>query len=726
MEQQNKPNYQDTTLSFEDRAQDLVSHMTLMEKVSQLRYDAPAISHLEIPAYNWWGEALHGVARAGTATVFPQAIGLAAIFDDIFLFRVADVISTEGRAKYNMYSAQEDRGIYKGLTFWSPNINIFRDPRWGRGQETYGEDPYLTSRLGVAFVKGLQQRDSRGYLKAAACAKHFAVHSGPEELRHEFNAIVNQKDLWETYLPAFEALVKEADVEAVMGAYNRTNNEPCCGSKTLLKNILRDKWAFRGHVVSDCWAICDFNEHHRVTSTPIESAALALRNGCDLNCGRAYQNIMLAYDTGLITEEEITQSTIRLMTTRLKLGMFDKSCSYHTIPYSKVECPEHIALCEEAAVKSMVLLKNDGLLPLDKTTLHRVAVIGPTADSREILKGNYCGTSSQYSTILEGIREALPTDARIFYSEGCHLFKDQVEPLAKLGDRLAEAKAAAEASQVVFLCLGLDATMEGEEGDTGNEYASGDKPDISLPASQKKLLQAVLSVGKPTVLLLSTGSAMDLQEADANCNAILETWYCGACGGRAVAKILLGEEVPSGKLPVTFYRNSDELPDFCDYSMKGRTYRYLETEPLYPFGFGLSYATIFYDSLSADKETVKDGENVTVSFTMINRSSFACEEVAEVYLEIDGSLLDIPHWSLCGFRRVLLRAGEEKCISLTINKRAFQVVNFDGESIYDGKSYKLFVGGSQPDPISVARMGSAPLCIRLARKCTEETEVIER
>ncbi len=716
MKQQDEAVYQNTSLSFEERASDLVSHMTLMEKVSQLRYDAPGISHLGIPAYNWWNEALHGVARAGTATVFPQAIGLAAIFDDAFLYRVADAISTEGRAKYNMYSSKNDRDIYKGMTFWSPNINIFRDPRWGRGQETYGEDPYLTSRLGIAFVKGLQQRDQKGYLKAAACAKHFAVHSGPEETRHEFNARVDEKDLWETYLPAFEALVKEADVEAVMGAYNRTNGEPCCGSKTLLKEILRKKWKFRGHVVSDCWAICDFHEHHNITATPQESAAMALRNGCDLNCGRAFQYIMLAYDIGLITEEEITQSVIRLMTTRMKLGLFDQDCSYHSIPYSMVECQEHLALSEEASVKSMVLLKNNGLLPLKKESLRSVAVIGPTANSREILKGNYNGTSSRYCTILEGIQQALPQEARVYYSEGCHLYKNQVEPLAQTGDRLAEAKAVAQESDVVILCLGLDATMEGEEGDTGNAYAAGDKPDLSLPKAQIKLLQSVLSTGKPTVLLLSTGSAMDLREADAQCGAILETWYCGARGGAAVAKLLFGEEVPSGKLPVTFYKSIDGLPDFSDYSMKGRTYRYLENDPLYPFGFGLSYADIHYDRLESKGGIIKDGEDAELSFTVSNRSSFACEEVAQVYIRVEGSSLAVPNWSLCGFRRIALQAGETKQISFSIDTKAFQVVNRDGARIYDGTAYQLFAGGSQPDSVSVTLMKHAPLSIRLQRE----------
>jgi beta-glucosidase len=469
-------------------------------------------------------------------------------------------------------------------------------------------------------------------------------------------------------------------------------------------------------VVSDCWAICDFHEHHNVTSTPQESAAMALKNGCDLNCGRAFQYIMIAYDIGLVSEEEITQSVIRLMTTRMKLGLFDRECAYHSIPYSEVESAEHIALSEEASVKSMVLLKNDGLLPLKKETLRSVAVIGPTANSREVLKGNYNGTSSRYCTILEGIQQALPDDTHIYYSEGCHLFKNQIEPLAQSGDRLAEAKAVAEKSDVVILCLGLDATMEGEEGDTGNAYAAGDKPDLSLPKPQKKLLQAVLSAGKPTVLVLSTGSAVDLQEADVQCNAILETWYCGARGGSAAAKLLFGEEVPSGKQPVTFYKNIDGLPDFVDYSMKGRTYRFLESEPLYPFGFGLSYADIFYENLNSSCSTVNDGENVELRFTVRNKSAFVCEEVAEIYIKTEGSTLAVPNWSLCGFRRIALQAGEVKQVSITVDRKAFQVVNEDGEYIYGGTSYMIFVGGSQPDSVSAMRMGRSPLSIQLKRE----------
>ena len=527
-----------------ENARILVSQMTLEEKASQLRYDAPAIPRLGIPAYNWWNEALHGVARAGTATSFPQAIGMAAMFDDALLERLGDVAATEGRAKYNALSAEADRDIYKGLTFWSPNINIFRDPRWGRGHETYGEDPYLTARLGKAYVRGLQGQGET--MKAAACAKHLAVHSGPEALRHRFNAEATPKDMEETYLRAFEACIRDAKVEAVMGAYNRTNAEPCCGSKALLVDTVRGKWGFEGHIVSDCWAIRDFHEGHMVTQTPAQSAALAMEMGCDLNCGNTYIHMMRAYEEGLVTEQQITQAAERLFTTRYMLGILGEGSEFDAIAYETVECPEHLALAQEAARKSCVLLKNDGLLPLDPETVGNIGVIGPNANSRIALIGNYHGTASRYVTVLEGIQDAMEGKGRVLYSEGCHLFKDKTEPLAWDDDRLAEAAAVAKRSDTVILVLGLDETLEGEEGDTGNAAASGDKLDLLLPVPQRKLLSRVLEIGKPTVVLLMAGSAIDLSEAQEKANAVLLTWYPGAGGGRAVADLLFGKASPSG------------------------------------------------------------------------------------------------------------------------------------------------------------------------------------
>lgn len=678
-------------------AKELVAQMTVEEKASQLRFQVPAIPRLNIPAYNWWNEALHGVARAGTATMFPQAIGLAAMFDEEYLKTVAEVIATEARAKYNMQSAQGDRDIYKGLTLWSPNVNIFRDPRWGRGHETYGEDPYLTSRLGVAFIKGLQGDGE--YLKTAACAKHFAVHSGPEGKRHEFDAHASQKDLWETYLPAFEAAVKEAGVESVMGAYNRTNGEPCCGSKTLLKDILRDTWGFEGHVVSDCWAICDFHQTHHVTNTPTESAALALNNGCDVNCGSMYAYLMQALGEGLITEEKLTEAAERLFTTRFLLGLFDKNCEYNQIPYEETDSPAHNEVALEAARRSLVLLKNDGLLPLSKEKLTKVAVIGPNADSRASLNGNYHGTASRYITVLEGMRAELGDDVRILYSEGSHIFNDRVEGLALPDDRLAEAKACAALSDVAIVCVGLDETLEGEQGDTGNLSASGDKYDLNLPASQQRLLEAVVSTGKPVVVVLLAGSSIDLTYAQEHCAAVVQAWYPGALGGRAVAELLLGKFSPSGRLPVTFYSSKNTLPDFEDYSMKGRTYRYLTEEPLYPFGYGLSYTKFAYLSLEMP-EKLSAGSDMDVKVRLKNEGDREGAEVIELYLSgRPGD--DQPIRSLCGFARVELAPGEEREVSIHVPARAMLTVSQDGSRAVVPGHYCITAGGSQLDSRSL-------------------------
>lgn len=708
-----KPKYLDESLSVKERAKDLVSQMTLEEKASQLRYDAPAIERLGVPAYNWWNEALHGVARAGTATVFPQAIGMAAMFDEEGLKEVAEVISTEGRAKYNMQSKKGDRDIYKGLTFWSPNVNIFRDPRWGRGHETYGEDPYLTSRLGVKFVEGLQG-DGK-VMKSAACAKHFAVHSGPEGLRHEFDAVSSDKDLWETYLPAFEALVKEAKVESVMGAYNRTNGEPCCGSKLLLHDILREKWGFDGHVVSDCWAIRDFHTNHKVTATAPESAALAMKWGCDVNCGNTYLHMLQAYEEGLVTEEQITTACERLFVTRMRLGMFDESTEFDSIPYEANDSKEHAAVNLKTAEKSMVLLKNNGVLPLDKSKLKSIAVIGPNADSQEILKGNYSGTASRYVTLLEGIRDAVGDDTRVYYSEGCHLFKNRVEDLGQPNDRIAEAVAVAELSDAVILCLGLDATIEGEQGDAGNAYAAGDKITLDLSPEQEKLLEEVTAVGKPTVLLLSTGSAMSVNYADEHCDAILQTWYPGALGGVAAANILFGEVSPSGRLPVTFYRSVEELPEFTDYSMKNRTYRYMEKEALYPFGYGLSYSKAVYSGLKVPASVGKD-DDFTVTVTVANTGTYDIDEVVQVYIKDLESKYAVCNHSLCAFKRISLKAGESKTVVLPVKNMALTVVDDSGERYVDSAKFTLSVGGNQPDARSVALTGSAPLSAELTVK----------
>lgn len=697
-------------------AKELVSKMTLEEKAFQLRYDAPAIPRLGIPTYNWWNEALHGVARAGVATSFPQAIGMAAAFDEELLQQIGDAVATEGRAKYNEYCKQNDRDIYKGLTFWSPNVNIFRDPRWGRGHETYGEDPYLTGRLGVAYIKGLQGDGE--YLKTSACAKHFAVHSGPEGIRHEFDAITDKKDLYETYLPAFEACVKEAEVESIMGAYNRTNGEPCCGSETLIRDILRGDWEFQGHFTSDCWAIRDFHENHCVTATAEESAAMALKAGCDVNCGVTYLHLLKAYEQGLVTEEEITQAAERLFTTRFLLGCFEET-EYDKISYEAVECREHLELAQKIARESMVLLKNDGILPLKKEKLKTIGVIGPNANSRAPLVGNYHGTSSRYITMLEGIQDAVGEEIRVYYSEGSHLCKDRVEGLAWRQDRISEAKTVAEYSDVVILCLGLDETLEGEEGDSGNSYASGDKVDLQLPEVQRELLEAVAGCGKPVILCMLSGSAIDMQYASEHVNAILQVWYPGARGGKAAADLLFGACSPSGKLPITFYRDLEGFPEFTDYSMTGKTYRYVEKEPLYPFGYGLTYGDVFVTGaeLSAvpNAEMTADYANHCFEIRAVveNRGNVDTDEVLQVYVKAEESAYAVRNTCLGAFRRISLKAGEQKEVTLQVPCAALTVVDQEGKRYVDGKNFTLYVGTSQPDARSIALTGKEPVAVKM-------------
>ena len=678
------------------RARELVSRMTPEEKASQLKYDAPAIPRLGIPAYNWWNEALHGVARAGTATVFPQAIGLAAMFDEELQEEIAGVIAEEARAKFNGQSRHGDRDIYKGLTVWSPNINIFRDPRWGRGHETYGEDPYLTSRLGIRFIKGLQGNGR--YLKTAACSKHFAVHSGPEALRHQFDAKATPKDMAETYLSAFEATVREAEVESVMGAYNRVNGEPACGSETLLKKTLREKWGFLGHVVSDCWAINDFHTNHKVTATAPESAALAIRNGCDLNCGNTYLHLMQAVQEGLVTEDQITTACERLFTTRFLLGLFDEDCEYNSIPVTAADTDEHNALALRAAENSMVLLENDGTLPLDPARIRTVAVIGPNADSIPALEGNYNGTSSRYVTFLRGIRDYCEKNGiRVLYSIGCHLFKDRTSGLAQADDRLAEAAMYAEAADVTIACVGLDAGLEGEEGDTGNEYFSGDKKDLLIPESQRKLMDVLQKSAKKLVTVIAAGSSLNVSGG----NAKLFAWYPGQAGGTALAELLFGEKNPGGHLPVTFYRDISDLPAFEDYSMKNRTYRYFTGDVLYPFGFGLSYT-----KWSVSDPEMKNGE---ISVRVRNEGTMDGDAVIQVYVSIDSP--DAPvHPRLCGFRRAAVKAGNEAVVSVPLDRLSGTVVNDQGERI-SVPHMTFHIGMSQPDPVSVRMSGVQPVTL---------------
>ncbi len=702
----NIPDYLNKELSFEARAKDLVTRMTLEEKVTQMLYSAPAIPRLGVRAYNWWNEALHGVARAGTATMFPQAIGMAATFDEELLYKAADIISTEGRAKYHEALKYDDTDIYKGLTFWAPNVNIFRDPRWGRGHETYGEDPYLAGKLGVAFVKGLQGNDDK-YLKTAACAKHFAVHSGPEGERHSFNAVVSRKDMYETYLPAFKECVKKAGVEAVMGAYNRTNGEPCCGSKTLLKDILRDQWGFKGHVTSDCWAIKDFHENHMVTRTAPESAALAVNNGCDLNCGNMYINLLIAHKEGLVTEAQIDQSVVRLMTARMKLGMFDddKDVPYASIPFELNDCDRHREFSLELAKKSLVLLKNaHNTLPLDRERIKTIAVIGPNADSRNALTGNYFGTASRYTTVLEGIQNAVKPGTRVYYSAGCHLFKEK-PGLAAPKNFFGEAVAMAQRSDAVVLCLGLDATLEGEQGDVSNEYAGGDKSDLNLPGHQQELLETICKTGKPVILVLLSGSALAVNWAHEHVQAIVQVWYPGAEGGKAVASLLFGEFSPSGRLPVTFYRTSEELPDYCDYSMRNRTYRYMENEALYPFGYGLSYSNFEYGEMLIDRSKLNTGEEFSCRVTLKNTGKYEADEIVQLYLEDVEASVEVPRWQLSGIKRVHLLPGETTEVSFTVAPRQMALIDNDGRCILEPGRFNVYVSGSQPDRRSLELTG---------------------
>ena len=702
----------DESKTFEERAKALVGEMTLEEKVFQTMFSAPAIERLGVPAYNYWNEALHGVARAGVATVFPQAIGLAASFDEDLLAQVADTISTEARAKFNMQQQYGDTDIYKGLTFWSPNVNIFRDPRWGRGHETFGEDPYLSGRLGTRFIQSMQG-DGK-YMKVAACAKHFAVHSGPEDQRHSFNAVVSEQDLRETYLPAFHACVTEAGVEAVMGAYNRTNGEACCGSKKLLVDILRGEWGFNGHVTSDCWALKDFHEFHMVTKNQEETVALAMNSGSDLNCGNLYVHLLQAVRDGLVEESTIDRAVTRLFTTRMKLGLFDRKdeVSYNAIGYDQVDTKENRQLNLEASRRTICLLKNENnTLPLDLSKIRTIGVIGPNADNRKALVGNYEGTASEYVTVLDGIRELAGDDVRIMYSEGCHLFRDRVQGLGRPNDRIAEAKAVAQMSDVVIAVMGLDPGLEGEEGDQGNEFASGDKPKLELPGLQEDVLKALAESGKPVILVLLGGSALAIPWADENIPAIVDAWYPGALGGRAVADVLFGRTCPEGKLPVTFYRTTEELPAFTDYAMTNRTYRYMKQPALYPFGYGLSYTTWSLTDVSAEGSV---DEGVVCRAKLTNTGSLPGAQTVQVYVKapLEGG----PNAQLKGLRKVRLQPGESEEVTISLAKEAFGVYNENGLRVLPAGEYEIYIGMSQPDARSAELLGVSPEKIVLKRE----------
>ena len=694
--------FQQPDQPLEVRIDDLISLLTLEEKVSQMLYASSAIGRLGIYEYNWWNEALHGVARAGVATVFPQAIGMAAAFNRQLLHEVAAAIAAEGRAKYNAARRHEDRGMYKGITFWSPNINIFRDPRWGRGQETYGEDPYLTGRLAVAFITGLQGDDPK-YLKAAACAKHYAVHSGPELKRHEFNAQVSPKDLRETYLPAFRDAVKEAKVEAVMGAYNRVNGEPACGSYELLIKILREEWGFEGHVVSDCGAIRDFYTDHKVVETPAQAAALAVNNGCDLNCGRVFEHLLDAVNQGLLSEEAVDRAVKRLLRARFKLGMFDPEelVPFNWIPYEVNDCAEHRLLAREMARESIVLMKNEGsLLPLDKAKVKNIAVIGPNADSRDVLIGNYFGTASKYVPLLAGIQQAVNDGTRVYYAQGCDLRSTKTSGWGrKPTSGFAEALTIAEMADVVIMAMGISPKMEGEQGASADSDGGGDRLSLDLPGMQEALLKAIHALGKPIVLVLFNGSPLTINWAQEHIPAIIEAWYPGQEGGNAIADVIFGDYNPSGRLPVTFVKSLDQLPDFEDYSMENRTYRFMNSTPLYPFGYGLSYTKFDYSGLSLDQDTVDTGSDfaVKVSVSVTNSGDRAGAEVVMLYVKDEEASVRVPNWELQGFQKIMLQPGESQRVEFTLARRQLALIGNDGKCVLEPGRFTIYVGGQQPD-----------------------------
>jgi len=847
--------YQDLNRSFEERAADLVSRMTLEEKVAQLQNDAPAIPRLGVPAYEWWNEALHGVARAGAATVFPQAIGLAATFDVPLMTQVATAISDEARAKHHEYAARGQRKRYQGLTFWSPNINIFRDPRWGRGQETYGEDPFLTSRMGVAFVKAMQGDDPK-YRKVDATAKHFAVHSGPEHNRHVFDVHPSDRDLWETYLPAFRALVQEGGVASVMGAYNRLNGESASGSHWLLTDVLRKQWGFKGYVVSDCDSVDDIWKFHKIVDTPEKAAALGVKAGDEVNCGRTYAALFNAVHLGLITEEEVDVAVRRAFLTRFQLGMFDPAdkVRWSQIPYKVNQSPEHDALSRKAAQESIVLLKNSGLLPLDRKKLKTIAVIGPTSDEIMSLLGNYYGTPAAPVTILQGIRAAVGPDTRVLHARGADLVEGRAEPRAapliepaflrpeagsaqqglkgeyfrgkefggkpvltrvdprvgfrwdrgsptdtmvaqgeltqdtalgvddysirwtgkllppttgkyelvvgandgfrlyvdgklvtdgwepnprvtsksvfveleggkaydikleyfeadrdaevRLAWRLPGAKApleealdAARASDVVVFVGGLTGDVEGEEMRVSYPgFAGGDRTDLLLPQSQQKLLDALQATGKPVILVLTAGSAIAVDKEQAKLPAILMAWYPGQRGGDAVADVLFGATNPAGRLPVTFYKATEKLPDFEDYSMKNRTYRYFEGQPLYPFGHGLSYTKFTYSGLKLDKSSVAANGMVQATVTVRNAGKRAGDEVVQLYLKPLDPQRPRALKELRGIERVTLAPGESRQVSFVVQSRDLAIYD-EAKKAYavDAGRFEVQVGASSAD-----------------------------
>ena len=682
------PLYLDPDKPLEARVQDLVGRMTLAEKVAQLSSTAPAVERLAVPAYDYWNESLHGVARAGRATVFPQAIGLAATFDPELMGRVATAVSDEARAKHHASVRAGHRDRYRGLTFWTPNINIFRDPRWGRGQETYGEDPFLTAQMGVAFVLGLQGHDPR-YLKAAACAKHFAVHSGPEGLRHSFDAAASPKDLTETYLPAFKALVG-AGVEVVMCAYNRTNGEPCCSSPTLLQQTLRGAWGFKGHVVSDCGAVDDLHNGHMVTKDAAESAAATLKGGTDLACTN-YGALTQSLERGLVTEADIDRALTRVLRTRFKLGFFDpeERNPYARTPESVIGSAEHRALAREAAVKSLVVLKNEGsLLPLRKD-LKMVYVTGPLAADAQVMLGNYYGVNEDVSTVVEGVVGKVSAGTKVDFRQGALLDR----PNANTADW---SSGSAREAEVTIAVMGISNLLEGEEGASIASPTKGDRLDLGLPGNQMDYLRKMRASARKLVVVLLTGSPLAIPEVHDLADAVVLAWYPGEEGGRAVADVLFGDAAPSGRLPVTFPRSASQLPSYEDYSMAGRTYRYMTEDPLYPFGFGLGFTTLRYGPLALSTAAVRPGEALTARLPLINTGQAAAEEIVQLYVSDLDPAAHAPRAALKGMKRVRLAAGESQTVEFAVEPSMLAIVDAAGREARPRGRFRITVGSASP------------------------------
>jgi len=703
--------WKDASQPLNTRVHDLVRRMSLAEKVQQMRNAAPAIPRLGVPAYNYWNECLHGVARAGVATVFPQAIGMAATWDAPLLQEVADTIATEARAKHNDYVSKHngDSAQYYGLTFWTPNINIFRDPRWGRGQETYGEDPFLTAQFGVVFIRGLQG-DNPKYVKAMACAKHFAVHSGPEPERHRFDAEPPERDFYETYLPQFEAAVREGHVGAVMGAYNSVYGKPACANPLLLTDILRKQWGFDGHVVSDCGAIYDIYGNHKFTGTPEEASARAVKAGDDLCCGTDYNSLVRAVKEGLISEKEIDTALGRVLEARFRLGLFDPPAMepYARIPITQNNSPEHAALALLVARKSIVLLKNNGLLPLDRAKIKRIAVIGANANSVSMLLGNYNGTPSKPATILDGIKSVAGTNIQVIFEPGCPLAlpKDSTD---KPGvGMLANAVAVARSVDVVIYVGGINAQLEGEEMRVDYDgFSGGDRTRIELPSVQTDLLKALQATGKPVVFVNCSGSASAMPWAAENLPAILQAWYPGGQGGRAVADVLFGDANPAGRLPVTFYRSTDDLPPFEDYSMSNRTYRYFNGQPLFAFGHGFSYTRFDYRNAALATTNATANSTLKLTFQITNPGSRDGDEVAQVYFRHIKSALPQAKLALCAFARVHIPKGKTAQVAMEIPVERFRYWDtLRKQYTVEPGRYELMLGAASDDirlrlPVSV-------------------------